>query len=141
MLNSRDNIHVAFLLRKARVTPLKTITIPWLELTAAVRVDLMVKAELQLHIQESVFWTDSTSVLKYIGNEYKRFHTFVANRISAIRKATTAKQWRYVSSKENPADVASRGVRFEEFIQKDSWMKGFLWKPGEEAQSVCCLVL
>lgn len=129
--------HVAFLLGKARVTPLKTITIPWLELTDAVlaiRVDLMVKAELQLHLQESVFWTDSTSVLKYIRNEYKRFHKFVANRISAIRKATTVKQWRYVSSKENPADVAFRGVMFEELIQRDSWMKGpsFLRKPGED---------
>lgn len=67
--NNRGDVHVAFLMGKARVTPLKAITIPCLELTAAVlavRVDLMLKNELRLHVQESVFWTDSTSVLKYI---------------------------------------------------------------------------
>ncbi|KAK0142160.1 hypothetical protein N1851_020144 [Merluccius polli] len=69
MQNNKNYIHVAFLMGKARVTPIKTVTIPRLELTAAVlavRVDLMLKAELKLQLQESVFWTDSTSVLKYI---------------------------------------------------------------------------
>ncbi len=61
----RDNVHVAFLLGKARVTPLKSVTIPRLELTAAVlaaRVDVMLKAELQMLLDESMFWTDSMSV-------------------------------------------------------------------------------
>lgn len=51
---------------------LKAVTIPSLELTAAVlaaRVDAMLKAELQIQLDESVFWTDSTSVLKYINND------------------------------------------------------------------------
>lgn len=86
--NSRGEDHVTFLLGKARVTPVKAVTIPRLELTAAclaARVDAMLKAELQIQLDESVFWTDSTSVLKYINNEDRRFHTFVANRISAIQ--------------------------------------------------------
>lgn len=116
----KGGINVSFIMGKARVTPIKSVTIPRLELTAAVlavQMDLMLKAELKMPLHESVFWTDSTSVLRYIKNEDKRFHTFVANRIAVIRDATAASQWRYVGSKENPADVASRGLKTAEFIQ------------------------
>lgn len=64
--NCRNEVHVAFLLGKARVVPLKSIIVPRLELTAAVvaaRVDVMLKSELHFELEESVFWTDSTSVL------------------------------------------------------------------------------
>ena len=47
--NSESQVHVSFLLGKVRVTPLKQITIPRLELTAAVlavRGDQMLQAEL-----------------------------------------------------------------------------------------------
>lgn len=105
-----------------------------MELTAAVlavRVDLMLKAELRLHLHQSAFWTDSTSMLKYKKNEDKRFHTFVANRISIIRGATNTSKWRYVSSKENPADAATRGVRVKDLIHNNKWIDGpkFLQKP------------
>lgn len=65
--NNRHNVHVAFVLGKARVTPLKPVIIPHLELTAAVlavQVDKTLRAELQF--KGSFFWIDSTSVLKYI---------------------------------------------------------------------------
>ncbi|XDV39580.1 hypothetical protein PO909_008806 [Leuciscus waleckii] len=88
-------------------------------------------AELRFQLQQSIFWTDSTSVLNYIKNEDKRFHTFVANRVSTIRGATETSQWRYISSKENPADEASRGVRVGDFIHGRRWIEGpgFLCKP------------
>lgn len=77
---------------------------------------------------------DSTSVLKYIMNEDKRLHTFVANRILAFSGATRTAQLRYVSSKENPADVASRGMRVGDFIHDNRWIEGpkFLCKPKED---------
>ncbi|XP_063068882.1 uncharacterized protein LOC134460379 [Engraulis encrasicolus] len=127
MQNTQNDVHVAFLMGKARVTPLKTVTIPRLELTAAVlavRVDLMLKAELRIPLQESVFWTDSTSVLKYIRNEDRRFHTFVANRVTTIRESTTPSQWRYICTKDNPADEASRGLRVRPFIDHNRWIQG-----------------
>ena len=58
---------------------------------------------------QDTFYTDSTTVLGYISNESKRFHTFVANRVQQIRGLTDVSRWFYVSSEENPADVASRG--------------------------------
>ena len=73
---------------------------------------------------ESVFWTDSTSVLKYIRNETSRFKTFVANRVSEILSMSTPSQWRYVDTLSNPADLASRGTRVESFLRSDVWVSG-----------------
>ena len=135
-LEKDHKVHVAFLLGKARVAPLKQTTIPRLELTAAVlavRIDQMLRKELQFKLEKSVFWTDSTTVLKYISSETRRFHTFVANRTAVIRDAADVDQWRYVGSKENPADEASRGLRAEDFLKSRRWINGpeFLYKAKE----------
>lgn len=136
MLNSENRIHIAFLLGKARVTPLKVITVPRLELTAAVlatKVDTMLKEELNIKLEDSVFWTDSTAVLKYLNNTDKRFHTFVANRIATIRETVEPSQWRHVCSKDNPADDASRGMKVGTFLKNNRWLGGpaFLWLQEE----------
>ncbi|XP_062414254.1 uncharacterized protein LOC119220564 [Pungitius pungitius] len=136
-LEKDHKVHVAFLVGKARVAPLKQTTIPRLELTAAVlavRVDKMLRKELQLKLEKSIFWTDSTTVLKYISSETRRFHTFVANRTSFIRDTVDVEQWRYVSSKENPADEASRGMGAEDFLKGRRWINGpqFLHMPKEK---------
>ncbi|XP_014834503.1 PREDICTED: uncharacterized protein LOC106912190 [Poecilia mexicana] len=135
MINYENSIHVAFLMGKARVTPLKVITIPRVELSAvvlAVKVDAMVKAELNIHLEKSMFWTDSTSVLKYINNEDRRFHTFVANRIATIRNLSEPTEWNHVSTKENSADYVSRGLKVSDFL-KTRKLDGpeFLWKDEE----------
>lgn len=88
LVNEENTVHVAFMTGKARVAPLKKMTIPRMELAAAVlvtKVDKVLHSELQLQLQSPMFWTDSQSVLKYIANEHTRFHTFVSNRISANR--------------------------------------------------------
>ena len=95
---------------KSRLTPIKSITIPRLELSAAVvstRLDKISKKEISLPLDRSYFWTDSTCVLKYIHNEDTRFQTFVANRVAAIHDASSSDQWRYVNTQTNPADDAS----------------------------------
>ena len=100
-------------MRKARVTPRKFVSIPRLELTAAVlsaKCGRFLKKELQLECTHETFWTDSKVVLGYIQNNTKRFKIFVANRIHQIHKSCRVEQWRYVVSKRNPADHASRGL-------------------------------
>lgn len=96
----------------------------------------MLRKELQLQLNKSIFWTDSTTVLKYINNETKRFRTFVANRISFVRDITDVSQWRYISTKENPADEASRGLTANRFLSCKRWIKGpeFLCQPDREWQ-------
>ena len=83
---------------------------------------------------ETVFWTDSETVLKYISNETARYPVFVANRISVIRHGSHPSQWRYVPTEVNPADHASRGLTTDQLITKTEWLKGpdFLALPEEE---------
>lgn len=118
---------VSFVTGKAKLAPLKQQTIPRLELCAAVlaaRLDTQLKRALELEIKDSVFWTDSTAVLQYIRNTRRRFHTFVANRVAAIHEATKAEQWRHVSSADNPADDASRGMWGTEMAAGGRWIQG-----------------
>ncbi|KAK0145643.1 hypothetical protein N1851_015424 [Merluccius polli] len=63
LVNDKNTIHVVFMMGKTRVAPLKKITIPRMELAAAVlatRVDKVLRSELQLQLQSSIFWTDRT---------------------------------------------------------------------------------
>ena len=74
---------------------MKYVSIPRLELTAAtlsVKISMMLKEELDIHITSESFWTDSQVVLGYINNEYRRFKIIVANRVQFIRDHTDIKQ-------------------------------------------------
>ena len=98
---------------KARLAPLKGQTIPRLELMAAVtavRQDSLLREETDLHVNNSVFFTDSAIVLHYLRNEEKRFCVFVANRVSTIHDGSIVNQWHHVPSALNPADGVSRGL-------------------------------
>ncbi|XP_077976283.1 uncharacterized protein LOC120332657 [Styela clava] len=138
LVNENQDIHCAFLFGKARVTPLKAISIPRLELTAAVlsvKIDQMLRSELHLGNEcESFFWTDSTAVLQSIRNCNKRFPVFVANRLAKIDGGSEVSQWRYVATKQNPADEASRGIGVKKMATKSRWLSGpeFLWKDAEQ---------
>ena len=128
-----SKVHCSFVMSKTRLAPLKSLSVPRLELTAAtlaVKLDKMLRKELELPINRSMFWTDSTSVLRYIENEDKRFHTFVSNRLTVIHDGSTPDQWRYVDSKRNPSDAASRGLSAKALLESDSWRSGpdFLWQ-------------
>ncbi|CAB4015368.1 Hypothetical predicted protein, partial [Paramuricea clavata] len=133
LTNQNAQIHCSFVMGKARLAPLKETTIPRLELSAAVvatRLDKMIRAEIDIPIDTSLFWTDSTCVIGYIANEDKRFQTFVANRVASIREVSSPSQWKYVSTQLNPADDASRGLSADELISNTRWLSGpdFLWK-------------
>lgn len=74
-VNAEGKIHCSLLLGKSRLAPIRQMTIPRLELSAAViavRMDRMMSRELSLEIQDSVFWTDSMIVLQYIYSCSKR---------------------------------------------------------------------
>ena len=133
LVDSNGKINCSFLIGKARVAPLKPITVPRLELTAATtaaKVANQLRKEVTIKISYEMFWHDSKVVLGYIKNQVKKFHLFVANRIHQIHQFTNADQWNHVSTELNPADIATRGQDAGKLINNNNWFYGpsFLWK-------------
>ena len=106
--------------------------------TVALRINKMLVSNINYPVVSSYFWTDSESVLKYIANDTARYHTFVANRVSAILDASSVEQWRYVSTADNPADHTSRGMSAEQLLSDEKWLRvpEFLGKPENEWPSL-----
>ena len=135
--NRVGRVHCTFAFGKSRVAPLKQMTIPRMKLAAAVvavKVAFQLQTELDFPLENTYFWSDSTSVLGYIRNEKARYNTFVANRVALIREYSSPSQWNYVPTHQNPADEASRGLDGDALLECESWRNGpeFLWKSQSE---------
>ncbi|KFD60347.1 hypothetical protein M514_10986 [Trichuris suis] len=118
--------HVSFVMSRAKVAPLRGLTIPRLELQGAVlaaRMATAVARELSLNLGDVTFWTDSAVVLHWLKSTGNRFCTFVENRVSEILDVAPSNRWRFVPGKENPADLLSRGTTLEKLVQS-SWFSG-----------------
>ena len=131
-INEAKEIHCSFVTAKTRLAHVKPMTVPRLELSAAVlavKLDRTLREEIEISIDRSVFWTDSTVVLQYIRKENRKFQTFVANRLAVIHDGSKPSQWNFVDSNRNPADDASRGLTVEKLLSQDRWLQGpkFLW--------------
>ena len=76
LLNESGQVHCPLLIRKSRVTPLKFVPFPKLELiapTLSVKISKMLKNELDIHVDDEIFWTDSKVALGYINSGVCRF--------------------------------------------------------------------
>ena len=118
-------VNCPLVMGKSRVAPAKIVSIPRLELTAAVvaaKLGNFIRREIEF--DDVVFWTDATVVLRYIHNTATRFQTYVANRLELLHTLTAVNQWRYVPTCENPADIASRGLSPVKAKNADLWFHG-----------------
>ncbi|GFV09458.1 integrase catalytic domain-containing protein [Trichonephila clavipes] len=111
--NLKSETLVRLITSKSRVAPIKSLTIPRLELCAAVLLAKLVKrvvAALQLETAELYLWSDSMIVLEWLRKEPMDLKTFVQNRVAKIQELYPNQLWRHVPSDQNPADLVSRGV-------------------------------
>jgi hypothetical protein len=132
---------VALVMSKARIAPVKKVTLPRLELLASLltaRLISFVKKALKLKDATRTFcWSDSQVALAWIKGDPSRWKQFVANRVTEIQSLTAPSQWRYCPTGDNPADLMTRGMSAERFLQSQMWLFGPSWLPGPEDEFPC----
>ncbi|XP_063931843.1 uncharacterized protein LOC135143832 [Zophobas morio] len=118
-----------FVCAKSKVAPLKKITIPRLELSAAVLLTRFLNLVCRINKDKIPFnrlcaWTDSPIVLAWIKSSPHRWKTFVSNRVSFIQEHLPSSSSYYVPSGQNPADLGSRGAYPQELLVSSLWWAG-----------------
>ena len=140
------SIQCSFVIGKTRVAPLRQLSIPKLELQAAVmstRLLNTVKKEQTYRIDSQHLWTDSTTVLQWFKSTSRRHPAFIANRTAEILESSFPSEWKHVPGRLNPADDGSRGLRASDLHSKCRWLQGpsflaqpeMFWPMKEEEES------
>ena len=126
-ISTNNQVSTHLVCSKSRVAPLKQLTIPRLELCGAsllAKLMNIASTALDMQLQESYYWTDSTIVLSWIRASSSKLKIFVGNRITEIQTITDPQQWRHVRTDVNPADCLSRGLTPMELNNLELWWKG-----------------
>lgn len=121
-----NTFHTSIIAAKSRVASMKGSTIPRMELQAAqlgTRLAKTIGAEHDFTVSRRVLWSDSTTVLYWLRRDPKDFKVFVENRLKEIRENSLLSEWRYVPTRENPADDATRFAAGS-LSEKSRWLVG-----------------
>lgn len=127
-VTSDEEASITFVCAKTKCAPLKPLTIPRLELQAAVlgtrMKQMIIEEHKTIQVNRCVFWTDSKTVIKWIASQNRRYKPFVAHRVAEILAATDVSHWRWLPTQYNVADEATRSNCQVEFSALSRWLAG-----------------
>ena len=130
----RQSSETSFVISKARVAPLKQLTLPRLELmgaTVATQIFNVITSSIQCKINSIHMWCDSQIVLHWLNSD-KKLKQFISNRVTAINKVCPVQWWGYCPSADNPADLLTRGVSLPSLQASKIWTYGPEWIVHEQ---------
>ena len=121
------DITTNLIMARGKLAPMTGQTIPRLELMAAglaISVGRKVMSAMGLKKKQIFYWSDSKNVLCWIRSENKDLMGFIHNRLKPIHEHSLVENWRWVDTKNNPADVASRGASLSQLLPHPLWWEG-----------------
>ncbi|GFT44317.1 putative RNA-directed DNA polymerase from transposon X-element [Trichonephila clavipes] len=121
-------VKIRLIRAKSRVAPLKTMTIPRLELMACcigARLVHSVYAALDVPDLKIIAWSDSMVALWWL-KDHGDWSVFVANRVNEINSLVPSQFWRHVPGELNPTDLLSRGIS-PRLFSDSLWWEGPSW--------------
>lgn len=129
-ISAGEFVKCSLVAAKTKVAPIQPMSIPRLELQAAMLGARLANSITEGHsfqISRRMLWSDSKTVLCWLRADPKKFRQFVSFRVGKILELTELENWRWVPTKLNVADEATKWQHDPELVSHSRWFTGPLF--------------